>query len=274
MKRVGIVSNNKYQNKIIEDMNLKSALEEEGIIAEIISWENQNNEYDKYNCLVIRSIWGYQNDYSKFKKWLQLMKENNIAIYNSIDMIKQNIVKDKQFEILDKNGIAHIETIFQKGFIDSSKIGENQIIKPIISGSGNNTYKSNQYDLLNLEMIVRKEDNGIMIQPYEKSIENGEFSIVFIDKENTHNMIRYPGIFYKKQKPYELKSVPDNVLKLAKKVMSIPDYNDALYMRVDIVDEKEPKVMEVELTEPDLLTRYISSNEPIRKLSKGIKRRI
>ena len=40
------------------------------------------------------------------------------------------------------------------------------------------------------------------------------------------------------------------------------------------VDEKEPKVMEVELTEPDLLTRYISSNEPIRKLSKGIKRRI
>lgn len=274
MKRVGIVSNNKYQNKIIEDMNLKSALEEEGIIAEIISWENQNNEYDKYNCLVIRSIWGYQNDYSKFKKWLQLMKENNIAIYNSIDMIKQNIVKDKQFEILDKNGIAHIETIFQKGFIDSSKIGENQIIKPIISGSGNNTYKSNQYDLLKLEMIVRKEDNGIMIQPYEKSIENGEFSIVFIDKENTHNMIRYPGIFYKKQKPYELKSVPDNVLKLAKKVMSIPDYNDALYMRVDIVDEKEPKVMEVELTEPDLLTRYISSNEPIRKLSKGIKRRI
>lgn len=274
MKMVGIVSNNKYQNKIIEDINLKSALEAEGIIAEIISWENPNNEYDKYNCLVIRSIWGYHNDYSKFKKWLQLMKENNIAIYNSIDMIKQNIVKDKQFEILDKNGIAHIETIFQKGFIDPSKIGENQIIKPIISGSGNNTYKSNQYDLSNLEIIVKEEDNGIMIQPYEKSIENGEFSIVFIDKENTHNMIRYPGIFYKKQKPYELKSVPDNVLKLAKKVMSIPDYNDALYMRVDIVNEKEPKVMEVELTEPDLLTRYIGSNEPIRKLSKGIKRRI
>ena len=274
MKRVGIVSNNKYQNKIIEDLSLKSALAEEGILAEIISWENPNNEYDKYDCLVIRSIWGYQNDYSKFKKWLQLMKENSIVIYNSIDMIKQNIVKDKQFEILDKNGVEHIETIFQKGFIDTSKIGENQIIKPIISGSGNNTYKFNQYDLLNLEMIVKEEDNGIMIQPYEKSIENGEFSIVFIDKENTHNMIRYPGILYKKQKPYELKSVPDNVLKLAKKVMSIPDYNDALYMRVDIVDEKVPKVMEVELTDPDLLTRYISSNEPIKKLSKGIKRRI
>ena len=45
-------------------------------------------------------------------------------------------------------------------------------------------------------------------------------------------------------------------------------------MRVDIVDAKEPMVMEVELAEPDLLTRHIISDRPIKRLAKAIQRRL
>ena len=113
-----------------------------------------------------------------------------------------------------------------------------------------------------------------MIQPYEKAIEKGEFSIIYIDGENTHNMIRFPGVLYKKAKPYEIKDIPNSIIELANQVKNIPEYKDVLYMRVDIIDEDNPKVMEVELTEPDLLTRNIVSTEPIKKLSRGIRRRI
>ena len=37
MKKVGLVSNNKYLNKISEDLTLKKALTNDGINAEIIS---------------------------------------------------------------------------------------------------------------------------------------------------------------------------------------------------------------------------------------------
>lgn len=274
MKKVGLVSNNKYLNKISEDLTLKKALIDDGINAEIISWEYPDNNYYAYDCLIVRSVWGYHNNYPAFKKWLQFIKDIGIPIYNSIDIIQQNIRKDLQFDILDRNGISHVDTIFQKYIIDYSMIGENKVIKPIISGSGNNTYKSDEINLQNVESIIKEDENGIMIQPYEKSIEKGEFSIIYIDGENTHNMIRFPGVLYKKAKPYEIKDIPNSIIQLANQVKNIPEYQDVLYMRVDIIDEDNPKVMEVELTEPDLLTRNIVSTEPIKKLSRGIRRRI
>ena len=72
---VGIVSNDKYINKIQEDLALKKALEEDGCISEIISWENEQIDYSKYDCLVLRSVWGYHNKYREFKKWLTMLKQ-------------------------------------------------------------------------------------------------------------------------------------------------------------------------------------------------------
>ena len=104
-----------------------------------------------------------------------------------------------------------------------------------------------------------------------KEIENGEYSIIFINGENTHNMIRYPGIFSKKEKPHLVRDVSPNVLKLANLVRDIPEYSGVLYMRVDIVGSDNPVIMEVELAEPDLLTKYIDFEDPINKLAKAIR---
>lgn len=274
MKKIAIISNDIYANKIHEDLALKNALENLNLEAEIISWENKNINYYNYDCLILKSVWGYQKKYYEFKKWLEYLKNNNIDLFNSVDMIIDNIRKDIQFGILDKYNIPHVPTIFQKEKIDKSKIGEKQVIKPIISGSGFNTFKSDNIDLEIYNKIMQEEDNGIIIQPFIEEIKNGEYSIIFIDGENTHNMVRYPGIFTEKIKPYEIKTVPQKVLNLAYRVKNIPEYAGALYMRVDIVNDNDPLIMEVELAEPDLLTRNLESNEPIKKLSKAIKRRL
>ena len=65
----------------------------------------------------------------------------------------------------------------------------------------------------------------------------------------------------KKKKPYFINNVPESVLNLAKKVEQIPDFKNYLYMRVDmVIINGKAKIMEVELTEPDLLTKYILDN--------------
>lgn len=272
--KIGIVSNDKFINSIREDKNIQKCLIDMGINAQIISWENDRMDYSKFDCLILRSVWGYQYNYKKFKNWLDKLKTKKIVIFNDVDTIKNNIRKDIQFQILDKYNIPHIETIFQKDKLNLSNFKSDYVVKPIISGSGCNTSKISDANLKKLEEIILEEDNGIMIQPYEKSIQNGEFSIVYIDGINTHNMIRYPGIFYKKEKTKQIYDVPSNVIDLANRVKNIPEYKNLLYMRIDIIDSSDPKIMEVELAEPDLLTRNIQSDASIKTLCNGIIRRL
>lgn len=291
MKKIGIVSCDKWNGIIKEDLLLQKELINRGHLAEIISWEDKNINYNDYECLILRSVWGYQNKYSEFKKWLLYLKDYNIKIFNDVDILLNNIRKDKQFQILDKYSIPHINTTFIKNKEDLNKlisINAKLIIKPIISGSGNNTFKlfSSESSLIDQKKIIKAfesifsvEDNGAMLQPYIPEIKNGEYACIFIGGINTHNMLRYPGVFTEKQRPIYLETIPEDILKLAYQVSSIPGFNKSLYMRVDIIyNAGIPTIMEVELAEPDLLIKYIPDNkiqkEIIRLFAKKLERKL
>ena len=210
MKNVGIISCNKWMNKITEDLLLKQELMNNNINAEIISWQDMTIDYSKFDCLILRSAWGYQDKYLEFKEWLQMIKNKKILLLNYPDIIINNIQKNKQFNILKKNNIPFISTSFvynEDDLLERLALNTLTVIKPIISGSGKNTYLINQKDLSNLRNILNglknifiQNDNGIMIQPYFNGIENGEYACIFIDGINTHNMLRFPGVFSEKKK--------------------------------------------------------------------------
>lgn len=291
MKKIAIVSCNKWQNKIEEDKLLQRTLIQNGYNVDIISWEDVDVNYDEYTALILRSVWGYQDNYLKFKVWLRMIEQKQILLLNSPEMILNNIRKDKQFEILTKYEIPIIPTEFiykLEDLFDDTKFDENKlkVLKPIISGSGENTFLVDGNNLLHIdkiinlfEKIIKCEDNGIMLQPYISEVQNGEFACVYIDGVNTHNMIRYPGIFANRKKPVYLSSIPETVKKLADKVSKLEEYSDYLYMRVDIVlHNNKPIIMEVELAEPDLLFKFIPDekikNESMNQFAKKLIRRI
>ena len=110
MKKIAIVSCDKWVGKLEEDNNLKTALINEGMDARIISWQQPLDE--KYDLLILKSVWGYQNYYDEFKKWLIYIKNNNISLLNNPDIILNNVMKDIQFGILNNNNIDYIDTIF------------------------------------------------------------------------------------------------------------------------------------------------------------------
>lgn len=279
MKKVGIVSCDKWIGKLEEDNNLKNALINLGIDAKIVSWQQPLEE--KYDLLVLKSVWGYQNFYKEFKNWLLYVKDNNIPLVNGVDMVLNNIMKDIQFNILEKNNVDFIDTIF----LDQSKLlnrnifemldDKSYVFKPTISGSGENTYlltNSNDKSVPNTiqkedivkiynKMLDGNSDCKIMIQPFISEINNGEYSCIFIDGKLTHTMLRFPNIFHEKRRPYLVNSTPDSIIQLARVVERIKEFNNYLYMRVDMVlVNGKAKIMEVELADPDLLTKYIDDS--------------
>lgn len=301
MNKVGIVSCDKWIGKIKEDINLKEALNDLNISADVISWQHPLNT--NYDLLILRSAWGYHDDYKKFKEWLLYLKNNNILLLNNPDLILSNILKNKQFEILEQNGIEHIKTYFLKQSEFNTKNilrvlndllnGQPSVVKPTISGSGENTYLTNYQmnnkipntlspsDIFNIFQPVLKTnlDCEIMFQPYISEINEGEYSCIFIDGKLTHTMLRFPAVFHEKKRPYLISDIPEAILMLANKVEKVSEFSNYLYMRVDMVlVNNKAKIMEVELAEPDLLTKYIDDSqkqtEVIKTLAKGIERRI
>lgn len=295
MIKIGIVSCDKWLGKIQEDIKLCSTLQKKGVDSKIISW--QQPIIEDYDLLILRSVWGYQNSYKDFKAWLLEMRDRNITLLNNPDMVLTNILKDKQFEILKKNDIDFIETYF----LDKQNFNEERItfileellhkspsvIKPTISGSGENTYLINgnsnmnnsisQFDLLNKFSCILNIDDDfkVMIQPYISEINNGEYACIFIDGELTHTMLRFPAVFHDKKRPFLIDDVPKSILTLAKKVESLAEFKGYLYMRVDMVlVNDEAKIMEVELAEPDLLTKYIENEEKQSEVIKTLVRKI
>ena len=102
---------------------LQRELLQDGYITEIISWQDETVNYSEYECLILRSVWGYQDHYPQFKKWLLSLKENNIPIYNNVDIILDNIRKDKQFEILDIN--PHFYSVVAQGLKKPKQLSVN-----------------------------------------------------------------------------------------------------------------------------------------------------
>ncbi len=297
MKKVGLVSNDMWMNKISEDKNLKYELIKRGIDAEIVSW--QSSDIDDFQLLVLRSAWGYQNDFKNFKNWLSYLDKKNIKLENNTKMILSNVLKDKQFDILDKNNIKHIDTYFidnknfDKEIYDFKNYNIPIVFKPTISGSGENTFLydsskklvlPNTLSIENIKeklnkLLLENKDSNVMVQPYISSINDGEYSCIFIDGILTHTMKRFPAVFHSKKKPYLVKDVPSEIEEVARKVESLDEFNNYLYMRVDMVlDKGHAKVMEVELAEPDLLTKYIGNKslerDVIRTFAKKIEKRI
>jgi len=295
-KRIAIISSKKFANKIKEDLLFRDMLLSCGEQADIVAWEDKNIVWKDYKCAILRSAWGYHKQVDEFLSFLQNLKKFNIKFFNDVNVIAWNINKEHQFNDLKKLGINVLPCYVFKEFSNSTETEILQflssqktsdfVFKPIISGSGDNTFfvsldngnhLKNQLSLKEAQdkfksMIYSKEIKGCLVQPYLPDIVNGEYSFIFIDSQLTHAAIRYPGVFLDKKESIEvdISSLPSKMVKFAYecedalKIIStrFSKQSSPLYARYDVVDSKSNYfLMEAELAEPDLLIKTITSDE-------------
>lgn len=284
-EHVIIASSNEWSNKLREDFYLKDALNKEGINTKIMPWEELNNLKDE--TLIIKSTWGFHKKIAKWNEWLKYLEENNISTINPLNTIKENYDKEKQFSILDQNNIKHIDTLF----IENDKDTETKILKfmekyqtivlkPAISESGFNTYKTSDKEKLK-ELLSKFKNSKIIVQPYIKDTDKGEYSLVYIDGKLVNTVLKYNDVFMNSNsvKYVDKNNTPKELLSIGNKISSIKDYKGYLFMRIDIVkNDSNYEIMEVELLDPNLYLNYIPDKKERKRIYKyfaqSIKRRI
>lgn len=296
-KSIAILSTERFAGKISEDLWLKDALSAMGEKAEIVAWEDESVEWSNYKSAVVRSCWGYHKRYADFLNFLQKLETSGVRLFNDPQIIRWNIRKDLQFKKLNRYDIHTVPSYFIQGDMpDLAQViaqcpwaekYENLVIKPTVSGSGDNTFVlssnnkhldlNNQLSLSAAQSYFQQETNqkhisGIMLQPFLPGVSAGEYSFVFIGSQLTHIAVRYPGIFAPKKDPAEIAKtqIADDMMQFASQCQqalfdisaSLKQNLTPVYMRCDIVrSDGKLFLMEAEMTEPDLLIKTISSPE-------------
>lgn len=276
-KSIAIVSCRRLKNKVKEDVYLKHSLNKLGIKADIIAWEDKSIDLKAYDALIIKSIWGFQHNLNAFYEWLDFIEQNNILLFNSVYVIRNSFDKEKQFMLLDKYEISHVDTIFldndnninenvSRIWQDSYRKYDRLVIKPTISESGNDTYiisnepEKNNIKVNDIKNKFQNVNSKLMLQPFIENINDGEISLTYISGKLTNAVIRYCDIFTNKNmaKDIELDKLDAELINLANKIIDIPEYKNNLYIRIDAVKtNKGYEIMEVELLDPNLFLTFI-----------------
>ena len=129
-KRIAIVSCDKWVGKVKEDELLKFELNKLLVDVDIISWQDKEINYSKYDALIIRSLWGYQDYIEEFVEYLDKLKKDNVKVFNNVDILKDNLNKHEQFKILDKYEIG-LDELKKYNDLSELKLGDKLIIPSI-----------------------------------------------------------------------------------------------------------------------------------------------
>lgn len=288
MKKITIASYTPYL-KDVDDAILKKYLVNENADVEIVSWDNDKYDWESRDLIIIRSTWDYHERLDEYVKWLEFLKEKRIKVYNDIDVIINNIYKNRQISWLKKNNIAimECEVFSNNGFEDTKKPEKNIIetikkyfpnhvnkslfvLKPTVSARSNNTFLIDPFninedenahitsdaDKVFNELLEKFNDRGIILQVFAYGIKDGEYGMVFLNGVLVQSVVNKPGKIYGKKEKDAINEIPEKLKKFANDIVNKLDSNKVLMARVDaILEDGTPRLMELELAEPNIYIR-------------------
>ena len=268
-------------------------LQEKNFIVEPVLWGSDINYIkNNFNILIIRSPWDYsisENNTREFFSWLKALREENILLANSYEILLWNL--DKHYlRDLDKLKINIVPTEFFEPHEDNNKIYEylqnwqKIVVKPCVSAGARNTYLINntqELDNFILKFNNLRNKNSYMIQPFIQEIcHDGEWSLIFLNQEYSHAVLKKPkagnwlvqdelgGFVFCLEAPTQVRVLAQDIINKINYIF--PD--NLLYGRIDIL----PGLLlgELELFEPELFfldRRNMSPNiQALTKFYQGI----
>lgn len=200
MKQIGFITSEDDPSLISDDRLVIAPLKKLGYIVEPVVWDSPMKK--SFDALIFRSCWNYHKKHSKFLKFLLELKDLNMPILNSIEVIEWNlnkkhileleakilIPKTKFFKSASRINIQTLKDIAQEWNVD--KI----VVKPAVSLNGHDTF------LLGLDAHAVKVISGLLItrdvlvQEFIPEItSSGEISLVYFNKKLSHAIRKIPA---------------------------------------------------------------------------------
>ena len=249
-----------------EDRILSEVLGELGISHKIVIWSDPDVEWEKFTCLLVKSVWDYFDYYPEFLDWIERMKILKISVWNDLETIKWNSSKEYLLEIEQRGFpvisgmILEAESKPELDLIREKIQSDTIVVKPLVSGGAKNTLKIKLSEWENyaqkLEDLLQEED--FLVQPFISEVaEVGEYSLLFFNGKFSHAVLKTPAKSdFRVQHYYggmiQVIEPRPEMLESCQKLMETYAPN-TLYGRVDGVEINGVfHLMELELIEPYL----------------------
>uniref|UniRef100_UPI003564BF10 ATP-grasp domain-containing protein n=1 Tax=Fodinibius sp. TaxID=1872440 RepID=UPI003564BF10 len=147
MKKCAFLSMDSLDGYECYDHLLVEPLAERGWSAEEISWRNRQVDWNRFDVVLIRSPWDYQQDPQKFFQVLQEINRSSAILENNLELVEWNI--DKTYlRDLQQKGIEIVPSLWKDHFdrrdwesFFTGLSADEIIIKPTISAGAEDTFR-------------------------------------------------------------------------------------------------------------------------------------
>jgi glutathione synthase/RimK-type ligase-like ATP-grasp enzyme len=248
------------------DRLVQRALEARGATVEARAWNEPGAAWDGFDAIVLRSNWDYHFEPDAFLDWLDRRERAGARVFNPPALVRWNLAKTYLLE-LARAGVPTVATVILEDetragleAVMAARAWRRVVLKPVISASAHDT---RLVSAATLDEAVDALASGamrrpVLIQPFVEEIQTrGEWSLIFIEAEMTHAVLKRPAAGEFRVQPrlggtVETPPVPDAVRAVGRAALAalpVP----SLYARIDGVETAGGfQIMEVEVNEPGL----------------------
>lgn len=268
--RIGIATAAKQPDYHADDRPLAQELPRWGIVPELRIWSDAGVAWERYDAVLIRSVWDYFERYPEFLAWLDRLEAAAVRVLNPVPLLRWNADKRYLLE-LERCGAAVIPTRLVRrheiAAVAAASGWNEYVVKPRVSAGAWHTIRgargSASFDTA-IATLPRALD--YVLQPLRQEIEReGEWSFVFFAGDFSHAVLKRPraGDFRVQTNhggtldalvppPFLL----DQAVNLLRPLREL-GFRDWLYARVDAVPVAgRLELMELELIEPNLFLSH------------------
>lgn len=276
-----------------EEQWLEAELNRRGVRAKRVGWDDKGFDWSQPSLIVIRCIWDYAKRYPEFCEWLERVKSVGAGgkFLNDLKLVQWNIDKHYLKELADR-GVKSFPTVYlEPGTLLKENVTfaewfaaniswPDVVAKPCVSGNSKDTFHFLKGEVEKYSALYTKlnEREGLMVQPFQHGIKDGEISVFVLDGKVTHSVRKVPqpnefriqfdfgGIDSPHEPTAEEKEFALGVIKACP--------GDLLISRVDFFRDNEGDLalVELEIIEPRLWMELCP--EAVGVLADGIERRL
>ena len=241
------------------------ALRRAGLDVDVVSWDDPQVQWDRYDRAVLRSTWDYTQRLEAFLAWLEVVGRAT-DLRNPVPLVRWNVDKHYLGD-LERAGVPITPTRFAElGQAPDFPEGE-FVVKPAVGAGSRNaaSYGPDERELAAAH--VRKlhdQGAGALVQPMLKSVAvEGEWPLVFFGGRFSHAANKRVSLprgrvidtLFAPESNSSHAADDEQIAVAQQAVDSVSErFGVPLYARVDLVrdDQGRSCVLELEMVEPSL----------------------
>ena len=267
MRRAAFLTMDSLDEFVAYDHLAIPPLAARGWAVDEVPWRS-NADWSRYEAVVIRTPWDYQDAPEAFLAVLEAIESSGARLANGLDVVRWNLDKRYLREI-EASGAPIVPTVWGDDLTPEAlaglfdRLGREVVVKPVVGANADDTFRLTPDTASASGVVDTFRQRPFMAQPFVRAVvEEGEYSLFTFGGDYSHAILKTPasGDFrVQEEHGGRIRAVdPEPALRAAAEAALAAAPGPLLYARPDLVRMPDGTwaVMELELIEPSLYFPY------------------